>query len=207
MGGPDFLLQIGSRSLQPLATEAGPDLGQHVAVAVPLEHQPGLVDMFWVKTARFWYNTHFRIGRNPIRINWSKSPPPTIPSQGLRKATVNAPALGRYCGQDPCDCCAADRNPGILSALSCDASAARCIGKFTRQCWRHKVADVLPDRSIGSTQIRENSNYRIAVRNALLWCPEGETIVERARVLVLERHRPCRAAIDALVDAKIRRVA
>jgi len=53
-------------------------------------------------------------------------------------------------------------------------------------------------RRLGNTPFTESLKRDAAVRR-----PEREAVVERQRVLVLELHRPCRAAVDRLVDAEV----
>src|SRR6266446_2596363 len=108
-----------------------------------------------------------------------------------------APVSG---AEDPGDCRAAGRNPGVALALGRNARAARRERRFARQRRRHIAADVLPVLAIGGSEIGEHSVHRVAVRDAALRRPERETIVERAGILVLELHRPSRAAIYRFID-------
>src|SRR5258708_27435397 len=98
---------------------------------------------------------------------------------------------------------AAGRNPGIHPALGCDAGAAGCKRRFTLQGRRHSPADVLPGLAIGGAEIGKLSVHRVAVRDTALRCPERETIVERARILILKLHRPARAAVYCFINAKV----
>src|SRR6202795_4682759 len=108
--------------------------------------------------------------------------------------------------EDPGYCGAAGRNPGVTLALGRNASATRRERCFARQRRRHIAADILPGLAVGGAEIREHSVHRIAVRDAALRRPECETIVERTGILVLELHRPSRAAIYRFVDAEVRRI-
>jgi len=81
--------------------------------------------------------------------------------------------------------CRLRRNDASLSAR------AACFG------------DALPSRSIGRTDIREDSVYRVTLRDPAVWRPEGETVVESILEMVLELDGPSRSAIDGFVDAKV----
>src|SRR6266403_1456519 len=124
-----------------------------------------------------------------------------------KRRVIRVPRVAPVSGaEDPGDCRAAGRNPGVALALGRNASAARRERRFARQRRRHIAADVLPGLAIGGAEIGEHSVHRVAMRDAALRRPERETIVERAGILVLELHRPSRAAIYRFIYAEVRRI-